>query len=176
MIIYCVTPSPAHYLYQHYICLVIINADMPPVQISQMSYTGTQRLPAANDIQWIIAILMPCMDPIFIEKEGRSCSTLHICLHPHTGFRINVVPSNQWEECLSYWWRNNCECAHWLLPGTNLTTPISNPHPSGRLLYTGTCSYIPKTFLFTLSELLNTFKICITEDRGESVLESESEM
>ena len=34
-----------------------------PVQISQMSYRGTQTLPAAYDTQWIIAILMQCMDP-----------------------------------------------------------------------------------------------------------------
>ena len=29
-------------------------------------------------------------------------ATLHVCLHPPTGIRINVVSSNQWEECLSY--------------------------------------------------------------------------
>ena len=100
-----------------------------------MSCRATQRLPAANDIQWIIATHMPCMDPIHVEKRGEvvmdipgmeaetllvpsekeSCisyslglfslfadATLHICLHPPTGIRINVVPSNQWEECLSY--------------------------------------------------------------------------
>ena len=133
-----------------------------------MSCRATQRLPAANDIQWIIVTPMQCMDPIHVEKRGwlwlltigygYSCygskdvihkfpqrnevafltvkiffPTLHICLHPPTEIRINVVPSNQWEECLSYWWRNNSECAHWLLPGTNLTTHISNPHPSGML-------------------------------------------
>ena len=98
-----------------------------------MSCGATQRLPAANDIQWIIATHMPCMDPIHVEKRGEvvmdipgmeampvfvfsekgisdspgllslfAVPTLHICLHPPTGIRINVVPSNQWEECLSY--------------------------------------------------------------------------
>ena len=32
-------------------------------------YRGTRGLPAAYDTQWIIPILMPCMDPIFIAKK-----------------------------------------------------------------------------------------------------------
>ena len=64
-----------------------------------MSCRATQRLPAANDIQWIIATHMPCMDPIHVEKRGEVVMDIpgrYGCMEAMTFF-----VSSEKESCIS---------------------------------------------------------------------------